>query len=225
MGPPAARVPTTAAAAAAAAPAAGQPAPLKIKPKAPGRRSLQEREQADREERARAAARANAEANQAGNNSGAGGSAGGTAGRGRAAAAARARGFFRGGRGGASGGPAHLMRGWSSGIGGRGGGRGYGMPPPERQGEGMASGPFGAGSVLTAGVSFCLLTLLFEVYFFVDLFIWYIILASAPFIILFRFYILCSMFYGKEKKAASIKKARAFLHFKDFCVPKGLVWG
>ncbi len=175
MGPPAARPAARGPTAAAAA--AGQPAQLKIKPKAPGRRSLQEREQADREERARAAARANAEANQAGNNGG----AGGTAGRGRAAAAAasRARGFFRGGRGGASGGPAQFTRGWSGGVGGRGGGRGYGMPPPERQGEGMASGPFGAGSVLTAGVSFSSSYPPFSMFFFM--------LAPAPFIIPFPF--------------------------------------
>ena len=46
---------------------------------------------------------------------------------------------------------AHLGKGDRGFSGGRGGlSRSYAMPPPLRTGEGMASGPFGAGSVITS---------------------------------------------------------------------------
>ncbi|KAI9793902.1 MAG: hypothetical protein M1816_007154 [Peltula sp. TS41687] len=105
------------------------PAPnsLKIKPKATvNRRSAQEREEAEREEQRRQEARNAAAANASGSGSNAGPSGEGKGG------FFRGRGWQRGGRGG----------GW---FGGRGGG--YAMPYPERFGEGVASGPFGAGSI------------------------------------------------------------------------------
>ncbi|KAI9885792.1 MAG: hypothetical protein M1823_002421 [Watsoniomyces obsoletus] len=95
-------------------------APLKVKPKATARRSLLEREQAEQEERSRLAAQ-NAAASQAGR--------GLPPGRGqRGGRWTRAPGIF-GSRGGPS--------------------RGYAIPAAERQGLGMASGPFGAGSIIT----------------------------------------------------------------------------
>ena len=103
----------------------GSDAPrLKYRPKTQGRRSAQEREKIEQEERERAAARI-IDANVA--------AAGSSRFRGRGAH--RARGYINtGGRG-------------PYGHGGTP--RGLGMPPPERIGLGMASGPFGAGSLGT----------------------------------------------------------------------------
>lgn len=102
--------------------------PLKIQPKAVGRRSLLEREEAEREEQRRLDTRTTTAADASGSSSNRG-----LSGHGRGDSF-RARGWQRGG-------------GW---FGGRGGTRsGYAMPLPERVGEGMASGPFGAGSVLS----------------------------------------------------------------------------
>lgn len=105
------------------------PQALKIKPKATAsRRSVQEREEAEREEQRRLEARNIAAANASGSSSHIPLSGDGRGG------FFRGRGYQRG-------------RGW---FGGRGGVRGgYAMPYPERIGEGVASGPFGAGSVLT----------------------------------------------------------------------------
>lgn len=106
---------------------AAAPAPakvLRIKPKAPVRRSLQERQQAEREEQKRI------EARTAATNAAEGSSRGGHA---------DGRGGFR----------SSAWRGRGS-TGDRGGMRGGHMTgPSQRVGEGMASGPFGAGSMMS----------------------------------------------------------------------------
>lgn len=92
---------------------------LRYKPKTQSRRSAQEREKLEQEERDRQAARNAQDAASAGR-----------------------------------GGPSNMRGRWNRGrgpIAGRGSGiyRGYAMDPPERIGPGMASGPFGAGSIQT----------------------------------------------------------------------------